>query len=73
MIALLRKIAENPYLNLISGLVLLATAGCEIVRTLGDGAIGAHHGVAFFGLTQIIQSLPHILHGTEQVSKLGTE
>ena len=50
--------------------VLLISAGNEIIKDLGSGNIGVHHGVAFFGLTQIIQCLPHIMHGAEQVSKI---
>ena len=64
---LLKKIAENPYLNLISGFILLLTSGKEILETLD---IGAHHGVAFFGMVQIIKCLPDILHGAEQASKV---
>jgi hypothetical protein len=69
----LKGFVENPWINLISGLILLITSGNEILKTLGDGDIGAHHGVAFFGLVQIIQCLPHILHGTEQVSKISRD
>jgi len=69
----LKEFVENPWINLISGLILLITSGNEILKTLGESDIGAHHGVAFFGLVQIIQSLPHILHGTEQVSKISRD
>lgn len=69
----LKKIAENPWINLISGLILLITSGNEILKTIGEGGIGTHHGVAFFGLVQVIQFLPHILHGTEQVSKISKD
>lgn len=73
MLKLLKRIADNPHLNLVSGFILLTTSGCEIWRTLGEGKVGAHHGIAFFGLVQIVQSLPHILHATEQLSKLDGE
>lgn len=66
----LKKIVENPWLNLISGLVLFITSGMEIIRTLGDGHIGAHHGVAVFGLVKVVQCLPDILEGTHKVSKI---
>ncbi|MCG8618852.1 MAG: hypothetical protein MI802_21735 [Desulfobacterales bacterium] len=69
----LTAIAENPWLNLISGVILIITAGSQIIQTFGDGHIGAHHGVAVFGLVQVIQCLPHILHGTEQMSKINKE
>lgn len=66
----LKSFAENVYVNLVSGLVLLTTAGYEIVRTLEEGEIGAHHGVALFAVLQTIKVLPHFVHGAEQVSKL---
>jgi hypothetical protein len=70
MIRILQKITESPYLNLVSGLILLTTAGIEIFRTLDEGLIGAHHGVAIFGLIEIVKTLPEILHGTEEVCKI---
>ena len=66
----LKKIAENPWLNLASGLILFFTSANEIVRTFGDGHIGAHHGAAVFGLFQVIRCLPDILEGTHKVSKI---
>ena len=69
----LKKFVENPWINFISGLILLITSGNEIRKTFEEGDIGAHHGVAFFGLVQMIKYLPHILHGTEQVSKIGKD
>ncbi|OQY58419.1 MAG: hypothetical protein B6245_11895 [Desulfobacteraceae bacterium 4572_88] len=67
MLKLLEKIAESPWLNMVSGVVLLITSGNDIVKTFDTGNIGVHHGVAFFGLVQIIQCLLHILEGTKQV------
>lgn len=66
----LKAFAENPYVNLISGLVLFITAGIEIVRSFGDGEIGVHHGVMVFAIMQILQTLPHCLHAAEEVSKI---
>ncbi len=69
----LKAFAENPWLNLVSDVILLLTAGNEALKTLDGGEIDAHHRVAFSGLVKIIQCLPHILHGTEQVSKINGE
>ena len=66
----LRSFANNVYVNLSSGLILLITAGYEIVASMGEGEIGAHHGVAVFATLQIIKTLPHFVHGAEQISKI---
>ncbi len=66
----LREMIENPWVNFISGLILLLSAGNEIIHTIDKTEIGTHHGVAIFGLIQTIKYLPHILDGTEQVSKI---
>lgn len=70
----LKKIVDHPWLNLVSGLILLFTAGSEILQSIGEDVdVGAHHGIAFFGLVQLLQFLPHIMHGTEQVSKISKD
>ena len=63
-------IAHHPYLNLLSGLVLLLTAGREILVTVEEG-VGAHHGVAVFGALQVLKSLPELMHGVEGVTKFS--
>lgn len=70
MLGKVQAFAENAYVNLVSGLILLVTAGVEIVSSLDQGTVGARHGVALFGLLQVLQYLPHVVHGAEQVSKL---
>jgi len=68
----LKEIVGSPWLNFISGIILLITSGNEILKDI-KGDIGAHHGVAFFGLVQIVQFLPHIMDATEQVSKIDKD
>jgi hypothetical protein len=70
MLELLKKFTENAYVNLLSGLILLATSGKEIIETLDEGRIGTHHGVAIFALLHILQVFPEIVHGTEQAIKI---
>lgn len=67
----LHKLAHSPYLALISGLVLLTSGTAEILRTLEEATLGAHHGVAFAGLVQIIQVIPHLVHGAKELEEAG--
>ena len=67
--SLLKQFAENIYINLIAGFILFITSGVEIVHTLDEGTIGAHHGIAVFALVKILKDLNDIFHGAEHVSK----
>jgi len=62
---MLKAIAENPYLSLVSGLILLVTASLEIAEAADH--IGPHHGIALFAVTQIISVLPHLLHSAKEI------
>lgn len=73
MLKLLKRFAENAYVNLLSGLILLVTSGKEIMESLDDGGIGAHHGVVVFALLHILKVFPDVVHGTEQVIKIEKE
>jgi len=66
----IKKFAENVYVNFTAGLALLISSGVEVVRTVEEGAIGAHHGVVVFAIVQILKTLPHFIHGAEEVSKI---
>lgn len=65
------RFINSPYLSLLCGLVLLVTAGIEIVRELDSPYIGAHHGIFFVGLVQIAKAFPEILHGLKEVTSLS--
>ena len=66
--AVVARIAESPALTMGAGILLLLTAGWEIVEGLGEEfAPGAHHGLAVFGLVQVIAAMPHCLHGVKQM------
>ena len=54
---MLEKIAQNAYLNLLSGLALFVSSGYETWRTLDHFTLSAHHGVLVFGIVQILKSL----------------
>lgn len=65
---MLKRIIQSPYLNLISGLVLLATAGYETWKSLDEG-VGAHHGVLVFSVIHIVKLLPEFMHGLKEVDE----
>jgi hypothetical protein len=46
--------------------ILLLTAGYEIWERFGESGIGVHHGVAIFGLIQVVKSIPEIMHGLKE-------
>lgn len=66
---MLKTIVNSPYLNLLSGVVLLATAGIEVFSSMDQGEVGAHHGVFLFGLIQIIKSFPEFFHAIEEIEQ----
>lgn len=58
----IHRLSNNPALNMIAGVVLLISGTLEIVEAFTGGIFispfGAHHGVALFGLLQVIKALP---------------
>lgn len=68
----LRKIADNPLVNLSAGLILIATAMSEIMESAEsaeEAGIGAHHGVLAFGIIHALTALPELLHGIDELIK----
>jgi hypothetical protein len=63
------KIINNPYLNLLAGLVLLITSGNEILETFEDLTLGSHHGVFVFAIIHILKTIPEIMHGLDELEK----
>ncbi|MCP4076209.1 MAG: hypothetical protein GY744_08490 [Gammaproteobacteria bacterium] len=66
---MLKRIAESAYLNLASGIILVVTAGYEVVDLFGEAGIGVHHGVTIFGVVQIIKSIPEFTHGMKELNE----
>lgn len=64
---MLKKITQSPYLNLLSGLILLMTAGYETWDSFEQATIGAHHGILVFGLIQIVKAIPEITVGLKEL------
>lgn len=64
----IERIAQSPLLTMCAGVILLITAGWEIIDGLEEEfSPGAHHGLAVFGIVQIVAALPHCLHGVKQM------
>ena len=73
LIGALRKVADNPYLNLSAGMILILTAVVEIINSSEEASIGAHHGVLMFGILHAVTALPEILHGVDELIKADEE
>lgn len=63
----LKAIVKHPVTQLITGVILLVSGGSEVIYDLFEAEkkfrLGAHHGVAAFGLIQVLGSIPDIFDG----------
>ena len=66
---MLERIILSPYLNLLSGFILLITSGYETWHTIDHFSLGAHHGVLVFSIIQILKTLPDIVDGTKELTE----
>jgi len=64
---MLNSFVRSPFINLLCGLILLLTSGHEVWNTIEEFTIGAHHGVLFFSIVQILKTLPEILQATKEI------
>ncbi len=65
---MIKKVIHSPYLSLIAGLILLATAGYEIWHSFEESKVGAHHGMFFYSLVHIAKSIPSMKDGLREVA-----
>jgi hypothetical protein len=71
---MLEKITKSPYLNLISGLVLLITASIETYEGLAqEMEFGIHHGILLYSILHLIRAIPEAMHGFDDLEKTETE
>ena len=63
------KFLRSPYLDLLSGFILMITAGYETWERLGEYSIGVHHGVLIFSIIQIAKSIPEIRDGLKDIDE----
>jgi hypothetical protein len=66
----LRIFVKHPVTQMVTGLILLVSGGAEVLYDFlaaeRSFALGAHHGVALFGLMQMLGSLPEIVDGIDR-------
>ena len=63
----LKSFVKHPGTQLATGLILLISGGWEVVLDFMSAErsfhLGVHHGVALFGLIQVLGSLPELVDG----------
>ena len=63
----LEKFVNNPHLEAIIGLFIMATgiieAGDRIFEDITSGDVGAHHGMILLGFAHAFKALPAVLGG----------
>ena len=72
----LKRIVKNPYINIIVGILFLYSGVHETVRELREVEgfrIGAHHGVIFFSILQILKTIPDFFEGMEYIEEAAEE
>lgn len=70
---MLKKIVQSPYLNLLSGVILLITAGYETWTSIEDMSLGVHHGMLIFSLAHIARTIPEVMHGLKELNEAKLE
>jgi len=71
----LKAFVENPYLNVIVGIIFLLSGISEVINELDDLesiTFGSHHGVIIYSIFHILKTLPDIFEGLEYVEKANS-
>lgn len=72
-LSLLQRFVENPWVNIVVGLILLGSGLSEAWDTLWEdlrtGNIGAHHGAIVYGLFHALKYLPDVFEGSEYLQR----
>jgi hypothetical protein len=68
---MLRRIAENPIMNITAGFLLMATALLEVLEPIWGTSSGikSEHGAAIFGFLQFMKWLPDGFKGLKFVEE----
>jgi len=65
-----RKILHSPQLSLMVGIILLCTAGYEILQTIEESSIGAHHGLLIYSLTHCAKAVSEMKEGLKELAEV---
>jgi hypothetical protein len=61
------RVAKSPHLELIVGMILMATglieAGETLFEDVASGDIGVHHGMIVLGFAHAFKAIPSVLTG----------
>lgn len=66
----MKNIVDNPYLNIVVGLLFLYSGIQEAVDHYEEVEaikIGVHHGVILFSMLYVLKALPEVIEGLERV------
>lgn len=73
MTSKLRRIVENPYLNLFVGILFLLSGLSEAWETLRDDIFNLHfrgsHGIIIFSIMHVMKTIPDFFEGLEYVQR----
>ena len=73
ILSALRYITKSPGINVSVGFIFLATGLVEIINSIGEMSVGAHHGAVLFGFFHILKYLPDLVEGMEYVQKINRD
>jgi SAM-dependent MidA family methyltransferase len=68
----LKRITENPWLNVLVGLIFLVTGTMEMFDAMEEAegfVLGVHHGAMAYGLLHALKYLPNLFEGLEYVQR----
>jgi hypothetical protein len=69
ILKMLKKITLNSYLNISGGLILLICSIIEFFEVFEGSFIQLHHGIAIFGIINIMKVVPEVMHGLRDIEK----
>lgn len=61
------KFVKSPLMNLLSGFILMLTAGYETIITISEFELGAHHGILAFGVIQVLKAMPDLMESCRSI------
>ena len=64
----LKSLVENRWLKMIVAFALFFSAGAEVLDSLEEIDVGAHHGVLLYSILNIFKTLPDFFEGSEILS-----